>query len=293
MVQAPEEPEPPEPSEPPGPPPSALEPKKAKNRTLDWFSRNPVFGLMGFIVGIVSLTATVYFGIAALKSRDLSLTVNPTKTTLVKAGQSSDLHVLYKGQSVLTDVTALQVELWNAGKESIRQEHILSPIILQTSPKLPILEVRLRHTSRPVADISLDESHLADGKVGVSWKILEQNDGAIIQFIVAGPSNVTVVGQGSMEGDPAVSSVNLLSQGWLGIAVLLAVGSLLLILGFRLVRYIEKQIERLKARGADVDALDGQMRVMRAVCLLAMVVAAVAVAVGVITTTSVPPLLFD
>jgi hypothetical protein len=207
MVQAPEEPEPPEPPKPPGQPPSALEPKKAKNRTLEWFSRNPIFGLIGFVVGVVSLLATVYFGVTALKSRDLSLTVNPTKTTIVRAGQSSDLHVLYKGQSVSTDVTALQVGIWNAGKESIRPEHVLSPIVLQTSPKVPILEVRVRHTSRSVCDIALDQSQLADGKVGLTWKILEHNDGVVIQLIVAGPTNVTVTVRGSMEGDSAVRFV--------------------------------------------------------------------------------------
>jgi len=214
MVEAPEGPEPPEP---PGSPTGR--PEKPKNRTLEWFSKNPVFGLIGFLIGIVSLAATVYFGWASLKSRDLSLTVNPTRTTIVKAGQSSDLHVLYKGQSVATDVTGLQVGIWNAGRESIRPEQILSPIILQTSPKVPILEVRLRHTSRPVCGIVLDGSHLEDGKVGVSWRILEHNDGAVVQFIVAGPSKTTVVGQGSVEADERIEAVTFAQRsdvflGW-------------------------------------------------------------------------------
>jgi hypothetical protein len=53
----------------------------------------------------------------------------------------------------------------------------------------------------------LDESQLTDGKVGISWKILEHNDRAVIQFIVAGPSKVAVVGQGSVEGDPTIRIV--------------------------------------------------------------------------------------
>jgi hypothetical protein len=96
MVEVPGAPEPP-----------TSGPERPKNRVLDWFAKNPTFGLVSFVLTIVSLAATVYFGIAALKGRDLSLTVNPTKTTIVKAGQSSDLHVLYKGQGVSTDVTAL------------------------------------------------------------------------------------------------------------------------------------------------------------------------------------------
>jgi hypothetical protein len=204
--------------------PEPSKPEKLKRGVLEWFSGHPLIGFISFIVGIVSLIATIYFGFATLTSRDLSLTVNPTKTTIVKAGQISDLHVLYKGQSVATDVTALQVEIWNAGKESIRPEHVLSPITLQTSPRVSILEVRLRYTSRPVCDIALDESELAEGKVGVSWKILEHNDGAIIQFIVAGPSNVTVMAQGSVEGDSAVRLVTAKAPFWKagGIEVCLA-----------------------------------------------------------------------
>src|ERR1039457_6070411 len=205
MAETPEEPTPPEPPE-----PFAVKPEPPRNRTLEWFSKNPVFGLIGLLVGVVSLIATVYFGWISVKDRDLSLTVNPTSTTIVKAGQSSDLHILYKGQSVATDVTGFQVGMWNAGRESIRPEHILSPIILQTSPKVPILEVRLKHTSRPVCDIVLDDSHLEDGKVGLSWRILEHNDGAVVQFIVAGPSNATVVGLGSVEGDGIIRTVKVL-----------------------------------------------------------------------------------
>lgn len=129
-------------SEAPEPEPPTCKTAKPKSRMLGWFSRNPLFGLIAFLVGIISLAATICFGFASQKSRDLSLAVDPTRSTIVRAGQSSDLHVLYKGQSVSTDVTALQVEVWNGGKEPIRSEHILSPVVLQTLPRVPILEVR-------------------------------------------------------------------------------------------------------------------------------------------------------
>jgi hypothetical protein len=292
MVEAPEGPEPPEP---PGSPTGR--PEKPKNRTLEWFSKNPVFGLIGFLIGIVSLAATVYFGWASVKSRDLSLTVNPTRTTIVKAGQSSDLHVLYKGQSVAADVTGLQVGIWNAGRESIRPEHILSPIVLQTSPKVPILEVQLRHTSRPVCSIALDEAQLADGRVGLTWKILEHNDGAVIQLIVAGPSNVTVVGQGSMEGDPAVRFVLSLSQSWFGILVLLVASSIMPVLASTAIRHKEEYFKHLKAGGRlderECSVLDNRMRLVRVVWWVMAVGIATVLVAAIMSVTSPTPLLFD
>jgi hypothetical protein len=191
---------------PPAPPDDApITPPKAKGKILQWFNRNPLVAPVTFAIGILSFVATLYFGFAGFKSRELSLYVNPSKTTIVKSGQSSDLHILYKGKDVSTDVTALQVELWNAGKESIRPEHVLSPIFLETTPRVPILEARIRHTSRSVTEIVLDQTHIADGKVTVSWKILEHNDGAVIQFILAAPTETSIRALGAMEGQPRVN----------------------------------------------------------------------------------------
>src|ERR1019366_2226123 len=191
------------------PPPAPLDDAaigetKAKGKITQWFNQNPLVGPVTFALGVLSLAATIFFGLTAFKNRELSLYVNPSKTTIVKSGQSSDLHILYKGKDVSTDVTALQIELWNAGKESIRPEHILSPIILETSPKVPILEARIRHISRPVTQIAWDTTNIADGKVVVSWKILEHSDGAVIQFIVAGATETSIKPSATLEGQPRV-----------------------------------------------------------------------------------------
>jgi hypothetical protein len=169
-----------------------------------WSSGHPQ--VIGFVLGVAAslVAAMIFYALVELRSREFSSYVNPTRTTLVRSGQSSDLHVLYKGQDVYTDVTALQIAIWNAGKESVRSEHVLSPVVLQTSPKVPILEARLKHISRPVCGIALDESQLAGGTVAVSWKILEHNDGATIQLIVAGASATTVRIGGTIEGQPTI-----------------------------------------------------------------------------------------
>ncbi len=190
----------PEVTPPPGPP-------KVWWGILRWFAANPLVGFVSFVVGIVSLAGTFYFGVASLQKRELCIFVSPVRTLIVRGGRSSDLHVLYKGQLVSTDVTALQVGLWNAGNESIKPEHILEPIILQTVPRVPILEAKLHFVNRPLTNVALDTTHITDGKVGVNWRILEHNDAAVIQLIIAGPVEEEITAMGSLEGQSSIISI--------------------------------------------------------------------------------------
>ena len=48
--------------------------------------------------------------------------------------------------------------------------------------------------------IQLDTGRLADGILPLSWKILEHNDGATIQLIVAGSDKITASIKGVVEG---------------------------------------------------------------------------------------------
>src|ERR1035438_10363989 len=131
----------------PTPDPAEMEPKKSQGRTLEWLARNPMIGLAGVVASVISVPLTIYYGVGSLRSRELLYGTYETKTTIVKSGQSSDLHVLYKGQDVKTNVTALQVMVWNNGKEPIRPGDVLNPpITLATSPVgVPILEIGRAH----------------------------------------------------------------------------------------------------------------------------------------------------
>jgi hypothetical protein len=226
--------------EPPPAPPTAPETSQPKTSILVWFAAHPIVGFVGTVASVLGVVLAVVLYLAAIRTRELSLYVNPSKTTLVKSGQSSDLHVLYRGNDVSTDVTALQVELWNAGKESIRPAHVLSPIVLETTPRVPILEARIRHTSRSVTEIVLDQTHIADGKVTVSWKILEHNDGAVIQFILAAPTETSIRASGALEGQGRVNVFDLSNQGfpWTFFGIFVVIGTAVMLLSIRLVRYV-------------------------------------------------------
>ena len=48
--------------------------------------------------------------------------------------------------------------------------------------------------------LKVDEAHLSDGEVPITWKILEKNDGGVIQIIYAGGTQVQIAGSGVIEG---------------------------------------------------------------------------------------------
>jgi len=145
--------------------------QQKSDRFWQWF---------GIIAGLASIASFLSWFLPE-KRRDLTVYANPAKSIIVRAGQSSDLHVDFKGQPVTTDVTAVQVAIWNDGDEPIHAREVLSPVMLRTSSQIPILEARIRHVSRSVIGATLDLKDLPRGAVGVSWNVLEKDDGAVIQ----------------------------------------------------------------------------------------------------------------
>ena len=157
------------------------------------------------LIAAIPLTLALFF--LSIRSRELSVYINPARTIIAPSGQRSDLHFVYKGHEVTTDVTAIQVGLWNAGNEPIRTEHILEPIIIETVPKVPILDAEVHFVTRRVVGPNLDTKALADGALGVSWKILEPNDGMVIQLVVAGPTRESLICRGLVEGQRSIKTV--------------------------------------------------------------------------------------
>ena len=110
------------------------------------------------------------------------------------------LKVLYQDQEVKTDVTAVQVEVWNDGKESIRAENVLESIVIRTTPVVPIIDATIRKTRRALSSIELDRTQFSRGILPLSWRILENSDGAIIQIVYAGSADVKLDIFGTIEG---------------------------------------------------------------------------------------------
>lgn len=175
----------------------------------DFLSRfsNPWIGLLTAIFSVVAVPLAIYLYFAGARTRRLTYFVDPVETIVVKGGEASTLRVLHGGQDIKGDVTAAQVAIWNDGTESIRSENVLSPVCILLHPSVPVLEARIRKVSRGVIGAAVDPSRLADGVVPVTWKILEHNDGAVVQLIFAGSAKTDIAVEGIVEGQPAVLAI--------------------------------------------------------------------------------------
>ena len=105
---------------------------------------------------------------------------------MVRAGEASDLSISHNGKKISGNVSAAQMAIWNAGKRPIRENDILSPIVISTGGGQPVLEARIRKTTRPIINFTLDTTRADEGKLQINWRILEKDDGAVIQLIYVG-----------------------------------------------------------------------------------------------------------
>jgi hypothetical protein len=178
---------------------------------------NPIMTGIAWVAGVLGLILSVYFYIQSEKKRDLAYYVNPAQAVVVQTGESSNLHVFFgnhePSHELTSDVTAAQIAIWNEGNESIRPDNVLRQVVIRTIPSVPILETSIRKKSRDVVNVTLDQSHLNDGVVGIQWNILEQNDEAIIQIVYAGrpPINQIQV-SGVIEGQGNIRQLRDVQQ---------------------------------------------------------------------------------
>jgi hypothetical protein len=89
---------------------------------------------------------------------------------------------------------------------SIR-EPLLTYLLCPSGNSVPILEVSLVKVSRPLTEISLDQSRLSSGILGVRWRILEQNDACVSQILYSGPTSVRIILTGNIEGQKQIQEL--------------------------------------------------------------------------------------
>lgn len=172
------------------------------------FFSNPIVGILGALASIIGVPLAIYFYVQTTQFRELVYYVNPAQAIVVKAGEVSKLRVLIGDRELKSDVTTAQIAIWNRGNESLKPENVLVPVLIRTVPSVPILEVKIRNKSRDAIGFALDESHLEDGIVGLSWKILEQGDGGVIQIVYAGNPDATKINaSGVFEGQHEIRRI--------------------------------------------------------------------------------------
>jgi len=169
------------------------------------FFSNPAVGIAGSLASIISLVLAVFFYFQSQHYRELTFTMLSPPTTIVQAGQASSLRVEFRGREIKSDVVAVQMLLWNRGRSSIRPEHVLTPVEITVASPASILEAKIVKQSREIvgASLSQDRSLLEKGRLPFSFKILERDDGAIVQVIFEGPREAKLNVTGTVEGQTA------------------------------------------------------------------------------------------
>jgi hypothetical protein len=194
-----------------------------------WFLR---VAALASVVGIpLAFFLGYYFYKLSIHERRLTYHVSPVKNSILRSGQFSELNVSVGDVKITNDLTAATVAIWNAGNEPILHNDILSPIKIVTSNHTPIYKRILARTSRAEADIRLLPPTSLD-EVQLDWKILENDDGLVLQVIYGGDSSVKLSVEGSIVGKRAPEeklatgkwrqTLNVLLGGMMGLAASIA-----------------------------------------------------------------------
>jgi hypothetical protein len=174
-------------------------------RTL---TNHPAFQLASFIIGVTGITLAVFFYFHSKHERQPWYYVQPTRTSIVDRGLAvgEKIKILYNGEPLdATNVSALQIQFWNAGLEPIRSTDVLLPIKLLLPEYTQILDLTVVKQSRPEivkfkARADKDSSGRQTNSGTFDFTILEKNDSATVQVVYAGPPNASVQLSGAIIG---------------------------------------------------------------------------------------------
>lgn len=220
---------------------------------MQFFTAHPLFGLICFLGSTASIIALLFAVCPWITSpkRDLVYCVNPIRTPIVQSVETSDVSLSYKGRLVSGNVTVAQVAIWNAGREPIRSEDILSPIILRTPDNAAMLEVKPLKITREVIGFSLAATNNPSSAAQLGWKILERNDGVLLQITYAGIVTAPIKLEGTIVGQQSIYDGKLGRRRratGLDVSVLISASLVLLATGYTSVSQMKEHGPLRKAR---------------------------------------------
>jgi len=172
-------------------------------KRTNWIVRlfsNPWFGGVAAVCSIIAIPLSFY--LAKEKRANLCYYVAPVRTSIVNSGQVSDLKVSMGNRQITNDLTSVIIAVWNSGRLPIRHDDILEPIVITSKTGVPIYKATLSVNRAHTEMIALPPTR--NNVYTLDWRILEHNDGGLVQIIYGGGQNVdftasgTIVGQGSI-----------------------------------------------------------------------------------------------
>lgn len=164
---------------------------------------------IGWTIGIIAIIIAIWTYYASRVKPALSYSVDPNRAILVNAESPAiaDFTIQFNGNTISrNNVTAATIYLWNAGSAATHQAQILSPLKIRVPQGTQIFKASIVRASRPICGVELHRLALPN-EYGMSFNILEPQDGAAIQIIYGGPPNVDISVDGLIEGQDVIHRV--------------------------------------------------------------------------------------
>ncbi len=166
----------------------------------------PYLNGWGFIVGAISLIFAGFTYWDGQVAPNLVTQINPFRATFISSEGINSFKVYKDERKIEGPISAAQLVVWNAGRQPIKQSDILEPIRIHTSSGSRIHSVQIQSVVRSVSGISAAPDATGVG-VEVTFRILEQGDGALLQIIYEGDENVTFNVTGSVVGQRSLDAI--------------------------------------------------------------------------------------
>jgi hypothetical protein len=188
------------------------EPTLKSNGFLKKIGEHPFIILSGWIMGIVGVIGVCFtFYLYYSQKPNLAYYISPTRTAIVQKQNLNNFSVTYQGTPIAGDLSAVEIQIWNAGKTPIRGGDIVNGGDIERSITIKPTNSGLIYTiyeaqSRP--EIGLSIPSVTTNQVGsfqCNWKILEQGDGIKLQIIYGGDVNLPFIVDGAIVGQKNIT----------------------------------------------------------------------------------------
>lgn len=177
----------------------------AKKRA--WFV-GPTAAKINFFIGLFGIAFAIFTYWQTRLSPELTVAQQPVQTTIARSGELSRMTVQYDGRELKSDINATQIAIWNGGNKPILPSDVLDSVLLSLDAPSEILEVSVRKVSRQVVAPTVTVVGVAKRFVHFAFKILEPDDGVIVQITYSGKQGARVRATANVIGQSAIRIAN-------------------------------------------------------------------------------------
>ena len=143
--------------------------------------QNPIWG---YILAVVGIAASVYFGIKGKRVKKLSFLKRTRRLILPRDMITPELHVFFCDKEI-GNVSVSFYTIWNSGTETIQHDEIVPsrPVTIESSEDGEVLDAQIIKKSDDSCSFSVSAEA---NKVRIMFDYVEPHDGVVLQIIHTG-----------------------------------------------------------------------------------------------------------